>query len=403
MNTKTNPKPPLPLAGIRIIEVGHTVMGPSCSVVFADLGADVIKVEPPEGERTRHVTGFGAGMFPLYNRNKRSLCVDLKSAAGKAIVLKLVTTADALVENFAAGTMDRLGLGYDDLSKINPRLIYCALKGFLGGPYEHRPALDEVVQFMGGLAYMTGPRGRPLRAGASVVDLMGGMFGVIGILSAIREREITGRGQLVKSALFESTAFMVAQHMSGQIVTGKEPPPMPEKLSSWAIYECFTTSDSKTIFIAITSDNHWHAFCKEYQLDALLSDPSLKTNTQRAAQHDRLAPVVNDIVKARTYANMAEVMERLKIPFAPLAKPADLFDDPHLNQGGHMLDLHFVNGKRANIPGLPLEMGAHDMSVRMQPPLKGEHTRDVLADLGYSAAEIDAWVADGVALLPDKT
>ena len=399
----TSHSQPLPLAGIRIIEVGHTVMGPSCSVVFADLGADVIKVEPPEGERTRHNGGFGAGMFPLYNRNKRSLCVDLKSDAGKAIVLKLVTTADALVENFAAGTMDRLGLGYEDLSKINPRLIYCALKGFLGGPYEHRPALDEVVQFMGGLAYMTGPSGRPLRAGASVVDLMGGMFGVIGILAAIREREITGRGQLVKSALFESTAFMVAQHMTGQIVTGKEPPPMPEKLSSWAIYETFTTADAKTIFIAITSDNHWRAFCKEYQLDALLNDPTLKTNPQRAAQHDRLAPFVNEIVKVRTYANMAEAMERLNIPFAPLAKPSDLFDDPHLNQGGHMLDLHFVNGKRANIPGLPLEMGDHKFAARTQPPQKGEHTRDVLTDLGYSATEIAAWIADGVALSSDKS
>ena len=392
---------PLPLAGLRIVELGHTVMGPSCAVVLADLGADVIKVEPLEGERTRHVNGFGAGMFPLYNRNKRSLSVDLKSDAGKAIVLKLVSTADALVENFAAGTMDRLSLGYDDLSKINPRLIYCALKGFLGGPYEHRPALDEVVQFMGGLAYMTGPRGRPLRAGASVVDLMGGMFGVIGILAAVREREITGRGQLVKSALFESTAFMVAQHMTGQVVTGKEPPPMPEKVSSWAIYESYTTSDNKTIFIAITSDNHWRAFCREYQLDDLLNDPTLKTNPQRAGQHDRLALVVDKLVKARTYASMAEALERLKIPFAPLAKPADLFDDPHLNQGGHMLDMQFANGQRANIPGLPLEMGKHDLSVRIQTPRNGEHTREVLADLGYSAAQIDEWMAQGVAHFPE--
>ena len=392
---------PLPLAGLRIVELGHTVMGPSCGVVLADLGADVIKVEPLEGERTRHVNGFGAGMFPLYNRNKRSLSVDLKSDAGKAIVLKLVSTADALVENFAAGTMDRLSLGYDDLSKINPRLIYCALKGFLGGPYEHRPALDEVVQFMGGLAYMTGPRGRPLRAGASVVDLMGGMFGVIGILAAVREREITGRGQLVKSALFESTAFMVAQHMTGQVVTGKEPPPMPEKVSSWAIYESYTTSDNKTIFIAITSDNHWRAFCREYQLDDLLNDPTLKTNPQRAGQHDRLALVVDKLVKARTYASMAEALERLKIPFAPLAKPADLFDDPHLNQGGHMLDMQFANGQRANIPGLPLEMGKHDLSVRIQTPRNGEHTREVLADLGYSAAQIDEWMAQGVAHFPE--
>ena len=227
----TTEQKPLPLEGIRMLELGHTVMGPSCSLVFADLGADVIKVEPLEGERTRHNVGFGSGLFPLFNRNKRSLSLDLKSADGKTILRKLVEQADVLVENFAYGTLERLGFGYDALSAINPRIVYCSLKGFLAGPYEQRPALDEVVQFMGGLAYMTGPRGQPLRAGASVVDLMGGMFGVVGILAALRERDRTGRGQKVQSALFESTAYMVAQHMSGQIVTGKEPPPMPHKAS----------------------------------------------------------------------------------------------------------------------------------------------------------------------------
>lgn len=392
----------LPLAGLRIIEMGHTVMGPSCSVVFADLGADVIKVEPPEGERTRQTTGFGSGMFPLYNRNKRSLCLDLKSDAGKGILTKLITTADALVENFAYGTLDRLGFGWAQLEKINPRLVYCALKGFLGGPYEHRPALDEVVQYMGGLAYMTGPRGQPLRAGASVVDLMGGMFGVIGIMAALKERERTGRGQMVKSALFESTAFMVAQHMTGQIVSGEEPPPMPHKSSSWAIYETFTTADGKMIFIAITSDNHWRAFCKEFSLETLLNDPALKTNPQRAAARARITPTVTDIVKQRAYGELAEIFERLKIPFAPLAKPADLFDDPHLNQGGHMLDLHFANGARANIPGLPLEMSNHKLSIRSQPPRNGENTREILAELGYSAAEIADWITQGTALISDK-
>lgn len=388
----------LPLAGLRMIEMGHTVMGPSCSVVFADLGADVIKVEPPEGERTRHNVGFGSGLFPLYNRNKRSVCLDLKSETGKSILTKLITSADVLVENFAYGTLERLGFGWAQLEQINPRLVYCALKGFLGGPYEHRPALDEVVQYMGGLAYMTGPRGQPLRAGASVVDLMGGMFGVIGIMAALKERDHTGRGQMVKSALFESTAFMVAQHMTGQIVSGEEPPPMPHKSSSWAIYETFTTADNKVIFIAITSDNHWRAFCKEFGLDTLLNDPALKTNPQRASARARITPAVTDIVKQRTYAELATIFERLKIPFAPLAKPADLFDDPHLNQGGHMLDLHFPNGQCANIPGLPLELSHHKLSIRSQPPRKGENSRAVLAELGYSTTEIDAWIAGGQVL-----
>ena len=393
---------PLPLAGIRMLELGHTVMGPSCSLVFADLGADVIKVEPLEGERTRHNVGFGAGLFPLFNRNKRSISLDLKAQVGKAILRKLVTQADVLVENFAYGTLERLGFGYDKLSEINPRIVYCSLKGFLAGPYEQRPALDEVVQFMGGLAYMTGPRGRPLRAGASVVDLMGGMFGVVGILAALRERESTGRGQKVQSALFESTAYMVAQHMSGQIVTGKEPPPMPHKASSWAIYETFVTADEKTIFVAITSDNHWRAFCTEFGLNEMLADPALKTNPQRAAGHDRIAPVVEAIVRERSFDVMGRILERLKIPFAPLAKPADLFDDPHLNHGNRMVETHFQNGKRAKLPALPLEMGDHTLGIRTQPPRKGEHSREVLAEAGFTTAEIDAWISSGLVIADDQ-
>jgi crotonobetainyl-CoA:carnitine CoA-transferase CaiB-like acyl-CoA transferase len=394
---------PLPLAGIRLLELGHTVMGPSCSLVFADLGADVIKIEPLEGERTRHNVGFGSGLFPLFNRNKRSLALDLKTEDGKTILRKLVAQADVLVENFAYGTLDRLGFGYDTLAQINPCLVYCSLKGFLAGPYEKRPALDEVVQFMGGLAYMTGPHGQPLRAGASVVDIMGGMFGVVGILAALRERERTGRGQQVQSALFESTAYMVAQHMSGQIVTGKEPPPMPHKASSWAIYETFTTADEKTIFIGITSDNHWRAFCNEFGLAELLADPALKTNPQRAAEHDRIAPVVEAIVRQRDFKTMAAILERLKIPFAPLAKPADLFDDPHLNQGNRMVETHFQNGKRARLPALPLEMSNHTLGLRTQPPRKGEHTRDVLREAGFSTSEIDVWISRGIVIVDDKT
>ena len=394
-----NPKPhTLPFHGIRLLELGHTVMGPSCALVLADLGADVTKVEPLEGERTRHNVGFGAGIFPLYNRNKRSLCLDLKTDAGKAIFLHLVTQSDVLVENFAYGTLDRLGFSYEVLEKINPRLIYCSLKGFLSGPYEKRPALDEVVQYMAGLAYMTGPRGQPLRAGASVVDIMGGMFGVVGILAALRERDQTGKGQKVQSALFESTAYMVAQHMSGQVVTGKEPPPMPHKASSWAIYETFITADQKTLFIGITSDNHWRGFCEHFKLHPLLEDPSLKTNPQRAAAHDRIAPTVAQIARAHTFSEMAQVLEALKIPFAPLAKPSDLFEDPHLNQGERMLETQFLDGQRAKLPALPLEMGHHQIRIRQQPPQKGEHSIEILKEAGFTTEEIKAWVDAGIVI-----
>src|SRR3954467_3893802 len=204
----------LPLAGMRVVEFVHVVRGPACGLVLADLGAEVIKIEPLDGDHTRKLTASGAGFFPTFNRNKKSLAIDLKSSAGRDIVLKLIASADVLTENFRPGAMDELGYGYEALRTLKPELIYCSLKGFLAGPYEHRAGLDETAQMMGGLAYMTGPRGRPLRAGASVNDIMGGMFAAIAILSAVVQRRRTGRGQHVKSALFENCAFLVAQHMT---------------------------------------------------------------------------------------------------------------------------------------------------------------------------------------------
>lgn len=398
MTAPQNNTQQLPLTGIRILELGHTVMGPSCSMVLADLGADVIKVEPLEGDRTRANVGFGSALFPVFNRNKRSLSVDLKSETGKAVLLKLVGSADALIENFAHGAMDRLGLGYPVLAAANPGLVYCSLKGFLNGPFEKRAALDEIVQFMGGLAYMTGPTGMPLRAGASVVDIMGGMFGALGIMAALRERETTGRGQEIRSALFESTAFLVAQHMGQQALTGKAPPPMPEKASSWAVYDPFQTADGRTVFVGITSDNHWRSFCKEFGEEALLADPALKTNPQRAQARDRIMPVVIRKFAAESFDSLVEKLERLKIPFGPLAKPGDLFEDKHLNASGRMLNILLPNGKSAKIPGLPLDMDGRKPQVRQQPPRMGEHTRAVLAEAGYSSAEIETLVQDGIVI-----
>jgi crotonobetainyl-CoA:carnitine CoA-transferase CaiB-like acyl-CoA transferase len=388
----------LPLAGIRVLELGHTVMGPSCSVVLADLGADVIKVEPPEGDRTRANVGFGSALFPVFNRNKRSLCIDLKSEAGREAFHRVVETADALLENFAPGAMERLGLGWDALHERHPRLVYCSLKGFLAGPYEKRAALDEIVQYMGGLAYMTGPTGKPLRAGASVVDIMGGMFGAIGILAAIREREHTGRGQLVESSLFESTAFLVAQHMGQQALTGKAPPPMPEKASSWAVYDPFTTSDGKTVFVGLTSDNHWRAFCGEFGVEHMLSDPDLKTNPQRAQQRAKIMPVVTEKFSQESFESLCAKLEKLNIPFGPLARPGDLFEDRHLNEGGRMLDLVLPTGKHTKIPGIPLDMDGRKPAIRRQPPAMGAHTREVLEESGFGADEIERLTAAGTVI-----
>lgn len=386
----------LPLAGIRVLEFCHTIMGPAAGLILADLGADVIKIEPVAGDHTRRLYGFAAGFFPTFNRNKRSLAIDLKSDEGRALLHRLAQTADVVLENYAPGTMERLGAGYADLAAKNPRLIYCALKGFLSGPYEHRPALDEVVQFMAGLAYMTGPPGQPLRAGASVVDIMGGMFAVIGIQAALRERERTGRGQAIKSALFESTAFLMMSHMAGEVVTGKPMPPMPSRQGAWAIYEPFATADGQQIFVGLTSDGHWRRFCEHFERRDLLDNPAYKTNEDRVRARPVLLPIVAEIVAKHKLAALAELFDRIDVPFAPVAKPGDLFDDPQLNAGGRMLEIAFQNGKRAKLPRLPIEMGEHDFALRRQAPTIGENSREILAELGLAREEIDALIKRGV-------
>ena len=388
---------PLPLHGIRVVEFCQTIMGPSCGLVLADLGADVIKVEPaPDGDKTRRLHGFAAGFFPSFNRNKRSIALDLKSKDGQALAHELIQSADVVIENYAPGTMERLGCSYETLAKLNPRLIYCAMKGFLSGPYEKRPALDEVVQFMAGLAYMTGPPGRPLRAGASIIDIMGGTYGAMGILAALRDRDRTGKGQFVKSALFESTAFLMMQHMAGEVVTGVDTPPMPNRRGAWAVYEVFKTSDDDQIFIGITSDNHWRRFCREFGRQDLLDDPALKTNEDRVLARDRIIPICTEIFGSHTKAELSAICEKIEIPFAPVARTKDLFEDPQLNAQGRLVPTRMPDGTMTKLPRLPVEIGAHDLGLRRQPPTVGEHTREVLAELGIDGARIAELEGKGV-------
>ena len=385
-----------PLKGVRVVELTHTILGPSCGMILADLGAEVIKVEPVDGDRTRKLKGFGGGFFGYFNRNKRSLALNADSPEGRKVLVKLLQSADVLIENFAPGSMAKRGLGPEHLEKINPRLVYCALKGFLPGPYEKRPALDEVVQMMGGLAYMTGPTGRPLRAGTSVVDIMGGMFAVIGVQAALRERECTGRGQMVKSALFESTAFLMMQHMAGEVVTERPMPPMPAREGAWAIYEPFATADGEQIFVGLTSNGHWQRFCEQFGRRDLLDDPTYQTNEDRVRARATLRPIVAEIVVRHKLAELAEIFDRIDIPFAPVARPGDLFEDPQLNARGRMLEIEFPGGRSAKLPRLPIEIGEHDFALRRQSPAIGEHTAAILAELGLGPSEIAELANRGV-------
>ena len=380
----------LPLEGIRILEFTHAVLGPSTGMYLADFGAEVIKIEPaPHGDPTRRLQGFGMGFSPFTNRNKKSLAVNLKTEEGKAVVHKLLATADVLIENFGPGTMDRLGFGYDGLKEAYPQLIYCTLKGFMPGPYEKRMALDEVVQMMSGLAYMTGRPGDPLRAGASVVDIMTGMNGVIGVLLALMQREGSGNGQLVKSTLYETAVFLVGQHMAYAAVSGQAVPPMPARVSAWGIYHQFNVANNERVFIGVTSDKQWERFCTAFAREDWLEDERIATNNGRVEQQVWLLPAIQELVGEMSKEEVLARCEEANLPFSPIARPEDMFEDAQLNEGGSLLETTLPNGRKAKLPKVAIRLGEEDFDIRNDAPAIGEQTAEILAELGYAAEEIE--------------
>ena len=397
MSTDQTQVTSLPYAGIRVIEFTHMVMGPTCGMVLGDLGAEVIKIEPMDGDKTRGLLGSGAGFFSMFNRNKKSIAVNINTSAGRKIVQELIATADILCENFKPGTMKKLQLDYDSLKVQFPRLIYVSHKGFLPGPYDHRTALDEVVQMMGGLAYMTGTEEKPLRAGASVNDLMGGIFGAMGAMAALRQRDLTGQGQEIQSALFENNVLLVGQHMMQYAVTGKPAKPMPSRISAWGIYDVFEVAQAEKIFLAVVSDTQWKIFCDIFNWPDLFQNTSYATNNQRVQSRATLIPLIKARLQSYSAQRISQLFADHGLPYAAITRPEQLFDDPHLNATGGLAKIIISDGLKAGqgvtTPLLPITMDGKRLPIRFNPPKTGEHSNTILAELGYSFEEIQELLA----------
>ena len=372
---------PLPLTGIRVVEFTHMVMGPTCGMILADLGAEVIKIEPPGGDKTRKLPGLGIGFFRSFNRNKKSVVLDITTEEGRATATELVGECDVVLENFRPGLMNKLGLDYETLAKKYPKLIYVTHKGFLPGPYENRLALDEVVQMMGGLSYMTGPVGRPLRAGTSVNDIMGGMFGAIGVLAALREREATGKGQEVQSALFENCVFLSSQHMQQFLMTGEPPPPMPSRVSAWSVYDVFTLAEGEQLFIGAVSDKQFATLCRVLERPDLLELPGFGDNASRVAIRPEVLSKLGEILVNHRVGELSPKLEAAGIPYAPIMRPEQLVEDPHLKASGGLVPMTTDDGGTTDVVLLPLLMGGRRPGVRLPLPKAGEHTEEVLSQL----------------------
>lgn len=385
-----------PLKNIKVLDFTHVVMGPTASLILADMGAEVIHIEPLDGDQTRKLSGFGAGIFSFYNRNKKSLAIDLKSKEGKKVIFKMCEDADVLIENFGYDTFNKLGFSYETIKELNPKLVYCSLKGFLNGPYEKRVGMDEIAQMMGGLAYMTGKEGEPTRAGASVLDITGGMFGVIAILTALLERHQTGAGKLVKSGLFETCAFMMGQFMAGINTSVKELKPMPNRAVTWAIYQLFDTRDTKKIFIGIVSDKQWFNFCEAFEWFDLAKNDNFSSHEGRLTNKDYIIEHISKSLSTKTFDEIAKTCSEYNVPFAQVGRPQDLFDNPHLIEGNHMFNTTLFDGYKTLLPKLPISYGTGLADQCTVAPDTGQHTHEILNLLGYDANAIKELEDKGV-------
>jgi formyl-CoA transferase len=398
-----------PLEGIRILDLSRAMAGPYCTMMLGDLGADVIKVERPgRGDESRgwgppfvgqsddNPTGESA-YFLSVNRNKRSITINLKSSEGQEVIQRLASLCDVLVENFRTGVLEKLGLGYEDIKNLNPRLVYCSISGYgRTGPYAERPGYDVMIQAEGGMMGITGPvEGPPSRVGVPIVDITTGMFAATSILAALRARDQMKEGQLIDISLFDTQAALLTNVASNYLIGETDPRRMGNAHPNLAPYEAFRAQDHWLV-LGVANELQWETFCVVIDRQDLREDARFRTNGDRVAHRVELGEILSEVIASRQASEWLSVFRNAGLPCGPINDVASVFDHPQVQPRDLILEVEHPNAGPIQLTGFPYKLNQTPAELRYPPPLLGEHTEDVLTEmLGYSIEQVAQFQEQG--------
>jgi crotonobetainyl-CoA:carnitine CoA-transferase CaiB-like acyl-CoA transferase len=381
------------LENIKVVDLTRTLAGPFCTMMLGDMGADVIKIEEPErGDETRSWTPFWNGestQFVSFNRNKRSLTVNLKEREGIDLVLSLAQKADVMIESFRTGALDRMGLGYEAVKKVKPDIIYCSISGYgRTGPMAEKPGYDLLIQAYSGLMSLTGePDGMPLRVGFSLVDLFTGMMAYGSIVTALYHRQQTGQGQQIEAALLDGQVAAMSYHATAYFATRVVPHRMGSGHPSLVPYQSFPAADGFFI-LGVANEGLWRRFCQAIERPDLMEDPRFKTNDDRVAHRAECVDALSEIFRARTVGEWVEVISGAGVPCGPINRVSDVVNDPQVLARHMIAEMSHPNVPDLKVPNSPLKLAETPPAIRRPPPLLGQHNEEVLTELGYSRKQI---------------